>query len=213
MRNRRSAAALLLCASLLTPLAGPRLGAAGSVAAASVPPARVVIPEPPRVKPSPPPASALHPTVLKGVRAHGVYVPGPPMLRPLDFVKPREHLAYFEIYHTTDEGEYYHEAISLDRLLSMNPIDDYVRVRKENSHAVGDLYRALRSAAFDRRANCAAQIFDARWAIALHYEDGTKDVIGFGPLSNCIRVLKRKGLIAVSPALLRYVKRNFPFMH
>jgi len=66
MGNRRSAAALLLCASLLT-LAGPRPGAARLLGASRIaavggePSVRVVIPEPSRVKPSPPPLSALRP--------------------------------------------------------------------------------------------------------------------------------------------------------
>ncbi len=89
MRNRRSAAALLLCASLLTPLAGSRAGdahahgAPGVVLAASGPPVRVAIPEPARVKPSPLPLSALRPNSVPGIRAHGIPVNGPPMLQPL----------------------------------------------------------------------------------------------------------------------------------
>ena len=50
----------------------------------ATPPRRIPVKEPVRVKPSPPPTRIVHPTVLHGVRAHGIHVDGPPMLRPLE---------------------------------------------------------------------------------------------------------------------------------
>src|ERR1700686_326411 len=55
----------------------------GVVVALAVPPVRVQVKEPPRVRPSTPPASAIRPKVVKAIRpANGMRVAGPPMLRP-----------------------------------------------------------------------------------------------------------------------------------
>jgi YD repeat-containing protein len=51
--------------------------------AVALPPVRVHVAEPPRVRPSIPPASSIRPKVVPGVRPlSGRHVPGPPMLRP-----------------------------------------------------------------------------------------------------------------------------------
>ena len=130
-----------------------------------------------------------------------------------DFVRPREQLAFFEIYHMRDQGMMYRKAISLDALLTMQPVDDYVRVQKANADAVGELYAALRGTTFESSTDCSAPLFDARWAIVLNYLDKSKDVIAFGPTSTCIRFASKKEPIGASRALLLYVQRTFPFMH
>ena len=52
--------------------------------APATPPRRIPVKEPARIKPMPFLARVMHPTVLKGVRAHGTRVAGPPMFRPLE---------------------------------------------------------------------------------------------------------------------------------
>ena len=82
--------AVALCASLIAPLPGGlRLSEARasarplaiSVALAS-PPQRVAVKEPTRVKPSLPPLNAMRGKIVQAIRASGVPVAGPPMLRP-----------------------------------------------------------------------------------------------------------------------------------
>jgi hypothetical protein len=129
-----------------------------------------------------------------------------------EFVKPRERLAYFEIYHMRDEGMMYRVSISLESLM-MQPVDDYVRIERSNTFAVSDLYETLNGTVFDSSIDCSTMHFDARWAIVLNYVDKTKDAIGFGPSSKCVHLLNRKEPIAASRTLFQYVQRNFPFMH
>ncbi|MBV8367669.1 MAG: RHS repeat protein [Candidatus Eremiobacteraeota bacterium] len=52
--------------------------------APATPPRRIPVKEPARVKPSPFSLSALRPKTVHGVRAHGIPVNGPPMLRPFE---------------------------------------------------------------------------------------------------------------------------------
>jgi uncharacterized Fe-S cluster-containing radical SAM superfamily protein len=130
-----------------------------------------------------------------------------------EFVKPREQLAYFEIYHMRDEGMLYRVAISLESLLTRQHVDDYVRIEASNTFAVSGLYETLNGTVFDSSIDCSTMHFDARWAIVLNYVDKTKDAIGFGPSSKCVHLLNRKEPIAASRTLFQYVQRNFPFMH
>jgi YD repeat-containing protein len=79
----RVALALLLSSALLSQgSAAVPVRAAATMALAN-PPVRVQVPEPPRVKPSLPPASSMHAAVAPfAPRGAGVRVPGWPMLRP-----------------------------------------------------------------------------------------------------------------------------------
>src|ERR1700676_3297965 len=53
------------------------------VGALGVPPVRVQVKEPPRVRPSTPPASAIRPQVVRAIRpVNGIRVAGPPMFLP-----------------------------------------------------------------------------------------------------------------------------------
>jgi YD repeat-containing protein len=87
----RTIVAVTLCLSLVAPLPGgrPPSEARGTLplqprtVALAAPPVRVHVNEPPRVKPSMLPRSAIRPTVVQAVRPfNGVRVVGPPMLRP-----------------------------------------------------------------------------------------------------------------------------------
>jgi YD repeat-containing protein len=87
----RRAAASIVALVLLAPQSGgvtlassPHRTQPKVTVALATPPQRIPVKEPARVKPTPLPASVMHPTILKGVRAHGTHVDGPPMLRPLE---------------------------------------------------------------------------------------------------------------------------------
>jgi YD repeat-containing protein len=82
----RRVAALIVALVLLAPqsasLSASTRTRAPQTLAAAAPVVRVQVTEPPRVRPSLPPASAIVPRIHPGVRAVGVRVAGPPMLRP-----------------------------------------------------------------------------------------------------------------------------------
>ena len=87
----RRAVASVAALVLLAPTAGeasfassPHRALSKITVALASPPQRIPVKEPARVKPSPPPAEAFHPKGVQGVRAHGIPVAGPPMLRPVE---------------------------------------------------------------------------------------------------------------------------------
>ena len=90
--RRHAVLAVALCASLIAPLPGGlRLSEARAFArslpitvALASPPQRVAVKEPTRVKPSLPPLNAMRGKVVQAIRASGVPVAGPPMLRPAE---------------------------------------------------------------------------------------------------------------------------------
>lgn len=128
------------------------------------------------------------------------------------FFRTREQLTYFEVYHTDSRG-LYRTLVSLESLLAAKP-DDYVRIDSGNSEAVGDLYHALADTVTDQASACKGDNVDVRWAIVLNYRDQTRDAIGIGQPYSCVKVLSRETPVVVaSDTLLKYVKRNFPFMH
>lgn len=129
-----------------------------------------------------------------------------------ELFRSREQLAYFEVYHIPHQGALYRTAISLETLLAKKNAD-YVRIDSGNGEAVDDLYQALTNTVTDLNAECSSDYVDARWAIVLNYNDQTRQAIGFGPAYSCVRFLSRKAPVVASDALLRYVMRNFPFMH
>jgi len=87
----RRAVASVAALVLLAPTAGdvsfassPHRALSKVTVALATPPQRIPVKEPVRVEPSPPPADAMRPKTVPGVRAHGVHVAGPPMLRPTE---------------------------------------------------------------------------------------------------------------------------------
>jgi hypothetical protein len=127
-----------------------------------------------------------------------------------EYFRPRQQLAFFEVYHIPDPISLYRSSVSLGQLLQMTPVNEYVRVDAD-SKAVADLYRALNDAVVDSGAECPDRV-DARWAIVLTYRDQTTEAVGFGPVGKCVQLLSRQDLVDISPALLKYVERDFPFM-
>jgi hypothetical protein len=127
-----------------------------------------------------------------------------------EYFKPRQQLAFVEVYHIPDPISLYRSSVSLGQLLQMTPVHEYVRVDAD-SDAVADLYRALSEAVIDPRAECPDRI-DARWAIVLNYRDNTTEAVGFGPVGKCVQLLSQRDPVGISPALLNFVEHDFPFM-
>ena len=74
-----------------SPIAGPHNTSSlrPPTVALVAPPVRVQVTEPPRPRPSAPPANAMRPKVVQAVRPpNGRHVPGPPMLRPSEIDGP-----------------------------------------------------------------------------------------------------------------------------
>jgi hypothetical protein len=154
-------------------------------------------------------AAALVPLALLAIQGPAAAV----QHSAVEFVKPRQQLAYFEVYHIRHENILYRAGVSLEALLAKSQVQDYVRIDGENREAVADLYQALTNTATEPTAECSSDSVDTRWAIVLHFRDQTKEAIGFGPAYLCIRILSRTAPVVATTALLKFVEKSFPFMH
>lgn len=127
-----------------------------------------------------------------------------------ELVRTREQLLYFEVYHTDSRGVR-RTAVTITSLLGGET--DYVRVDNGNSEAVADLYQALMNTVIDPSSACRNSYVDVRWVIVMNYRDQTRDAIGIGQPYSCVQILSREAPAVASNGLLKYVQRNFPFMH
>jgi hypothetical protein len=127
--------------------------------------------------------------------------------------KPKEQVAYFEIYHIAHESTSYRTAIPLSEVIRPSS-QDYVRVSERNWRALDALYDAFSKTGIDRDLECPGrpEVLDVRWAIVVTYKDGSHDAVGFNDLRDCVQSSRSAKPWPSGRGLYVYAIQNFPFM-
>lgn len=132
-----------------------------------------------------------------------------------DLFKPKDRVAFFEVYHIAHEATSYRADVPLADVISPSS-QDYVRISARNWRAVDALYQAFTITPVDRAAECPRHSqpfrYDVRWAIVVTYTDGSHDAIGFNDLWDCIQSLTSPKAWRSGRGLFTYVVQTFPFM-
>lgn len=76
------------------------------------------------------------------------------------------------------------------------------------------LYDAFSKTPIDRTRQCPGnpKNLDVRWAIVVHYKDGSQDAVGFNDITDCIQSSRSENAWPSGRTLFVYAIQNFPFM-
>jgi hypothetical protein len=132
-----------------------------------------------------------------------------------ELFKPKDRVAFFEVYHIAHESTSYRAAVPTSDVISPSS-QDYVRISERNWRAVNALYEAFTITPVDRTADCPLRSqpsrYDVRWAIVVTYTDGSHDAVGFNEMWDCIQSSRSPKAWRSGRGLYNYVIQTFPFM-
>jgi hypothetical protein len=137
-----------------------------------------------------PPASSDEPTLLAALQPHGK-------------------IKSVEIYHLPDHSTYRARWTWRNLIASPDVPDDYLRIGIY-APAVHDLSGALAATKVAQTTTCKELgEIDVRWAVVIHFEEGSRSVLSFNMYYNCVQLDTGSFPIHVGPELYDFIKRDF----